>query len=95
MCKLQIVQRGNFFRQVLDSFPVEFNDFPGTCPHALPTVRAPFLDDGDLRFLELNRILRTHTHTAAAVIAFAGSDMNHQKWFSHENLSSNRSESFY
>ena len=68
---------------MIDTFSMEFNNFPRTCPHALPAIRAPFLDDSDLRFLKLDRILRAHTHAASAVIAFARTNMDHQKWFSH------------
>ncbi len=64
---------------------MKFDHFPRTSPHALPAIRTSLLYNRDARFQELDRILGTDAHAAAAVVAFAGDDMDHQRGFSlHE-----------
>ncbi len=57
---------------------VKLNDLPRTCPHTLFAVRAPLLDDLDLRFHQFDGVFGTHPDAATAIIALAGNDVNHE-----------------
>lgn len=56
---------------------MELDYFPRTGPDALPAVRAPLVDDPDLRFKQFNGIFRTHAHAATTKVAFARNNMDH------------------
>ena len=71
------IQSRNGEREIGDSLAMEFNDFPGTGPDALPAVRAAVLNDGNLRFHQLNGVFRTHADTTTAEVALTGNDVDH------------------
>lgn len=58
---------------------MKLNHFPRARPDAFFAIRAPFLDDLDLRFHEFDGIFGTNADTATAVVAFAGNDVDHQR----------------
>jgi hypothetical protein len=57
---------------------MEFNDFPRTGPNALSAICASGVDDPYFGFHELDSVFRANADTAAAKIALAGNDVNHQ-----------------
>jgi hypothetical protein len=81
--KLVVIKRSNFFRQMLNAFPMKFDHFPGTGPYTFTAICASFLEDGDFRFHQFNSILWADTDTAAAKIALTGTYVNHYMWMSH------------
>jgi|WetSurMetagenome_2_1015567.scaffolds.fasta_scaffold21332_2 hypothetical protein len=66
------------FGQPLCSFSMKLDHFPRTCPDTFFAVRTSFLYDRNTRFHQLNRIFRTDTDTAAAIVTLPGDNMNHQ-----------------
>jgi hypothetical protein len=58
---------------------MEFDDLPRASPDTFPAIRAAFIDDGDLRLLQLDRVFGANAHTATAEIAFAGDDVDHER----------------
>lgn len=56
---------------------MEFNYFPWAGPHTLAAVCASFFNDGNLRFLKLDRVLGTNSDTAAAIVALARTNVDH------------------
>jgi len=67
----------HFFRKMLDALTMEFYDFPGARPDALSAVCAALVDNPDLRFEKLDGVLRAHTDTAPAEIAFPRNKIDH------------------
>jgi hypothetical protein len=68
---------------------MELDHFPRACPYTFPAICASFLYNRNARFHQLYGIFRTNADTAAAVIALAGYNVNHQWSFSrHTYLSS-------
>ena len=61
----------------MNSLFMEFDHFPRTSPDAFAAIGASLFNNGDLRFLQFDRIFRTDSDTAAAEIAFSGNDVDH------------------
>jgi hypothetical protein len=58
---------------------MELDDLPRARPHAFAAVRAPFVDNGDLRLLKFDGVLGTDTHATAAEVALPGDDVDHER----------------
>ena len=61
------------------ALPMKLDHLPRTCPYTFSTIRAPLFDDFNLRLHQFNGIFRTNAHAAAAEIAFAGNDVDHER----------------
>lgn len=82
------VQSDERIRQMGNAVTVKLDHFPGTGPYTFPAVRAAVVDDRDRCLHELDGIFGAHADTAAAKVAFAGPNVDHQ-WLvlRHEILS--------